>query len=132
MNMQIASHTMIAMPLTHPGFSEAQALGPSNVPACFAPLDPGVISASIPTFFVGRDRDGFWLARDAKGERGGIFLLKSSALAFARRAARPLGCATIFPSERFELDVKNQGNPLASYLKPLFRLVASAREKLVG
>jgi hypothetical protein len=130
--MQIASHTMIAMPLTHPGFSEAQALGPSNATACFEPLDPGVISASIPTFFVGRDRDGFWLARDAKGERGGIFLLKSSALAFARRAARPLGCATIFPSERFELDVENHGNPLARYLKPLFRLVASAREKLVG
>lgn len=132
MNMQIASHTMIAMPLTHPGFSEAQARGPSNETTCFEPLDPGVISASIPTFFVGRDRDGFWLARDTKGERGGIFLLKSSALAFARRAARPLGCATIFPSERFDLDVKNQGNPLASYLKPLFRLVASARKKLVG
>src|ERR1700677_4036656 len=49
---------MIAMTLTHPGFSEAQVLGPSNVAACFAPLDPGVVSASIPTFFVGRDRDG--------------------------------------------------------------------------
>jgi len=123
---------MIAMTLTHPGFSEAQVLGPSNVAACFAPLDPGVVSASIPTFFVGRDRDGFWLARDAKGETGGIFLFKRSALAFARRASRSNGCATIFPSERFELDVKNQGNPLVSYLKPLLRLVASARKKLGG
>lgn len=132
MNMQVAVHTMIAMPLTHPGFSEAQALKPSKATACFEPLDPGVISASIPTFFVGRDRDGFWLVRDAKGEAGGMFLLKSSALAFARRASRTLGCATIFPSERFELDVKNHGNPLVGYLKPFFRLVASARKKLFG
>jgi hypothetical protein len=116
---------MIAMPLTYPGFSEAEAPEPSHPPACFEPLDPGVVSASIPAFFVGRDRDGFWLVRDAKGESGGIFLLKSSALAFARRASRPLGCATIFPSEPFELDVENQGNPLAGYLKPLMQLAVA-------
>ncbi len=130
MNMHVTGHSIIAMPFT--GFSEAQAPEPSNPPACFEPLDPGVISASIPAFYVGRDRDGFWLVRDTKGEIGGIFLLKSSALAFARRGSRPLGCATIFPSERFELDVKNHGNPLVGYLKPFFRLVASARRKLGG
>jgi hypothetical protein len=126
MNMQVACHTMIGMPLTCPGFSEAQTREPSKSPACFEPLDPGIVSASIPAFFVGRNRDGFWVVRDVKGESGGIFLLKSSALAFARRAARPLGCATICPSERFELDVENQGNPLVGYLRPLFRFVASA------
>jgi hypothetical protein len=119
---------MIAMPLTFSGFSEAQA----RKPACFEPLDPGIISASIPAFFVGRDRDGFWLVREAKGESGGIFLLKSSALAFARRASRPLGCATIFPSERFELDVENQGNPLVGYLKPLIRLAMAGRRQAVA
>jgi len=99
---------------------------PSTQPNCFQPLDPGVVDASIPTFFVGRNRDGFWVARDAKGENGGIFLFKSSALAFARRASRPSGCATVFPSERFELDVENQGNPLIAWLRPLARLLGTA------
>jgi len=120
---------MIAMPLTYPGFSEPQAQTPSNSPAAlFQPLDPNILSASIPTFFIGRDHDGFWLARDVKGENGGVFLLKSSALAFARRVSRPFGCATIVSSETFELDVKNQGNPLIDYLKPLVRLFTSARK----
>ena len=108
------------MSLTHPGFQKPQASKPATSPTCFQPLDAGVINASIPAFFVGRNRDGFWLARDAKGENGGIFLFKSSALAFARRASGRTGCAMIFPSERFELDVENQGNPLVDYLKPLF------------
>jgi len=29
---------------------------------------------------------------------------------------------TIFPSERFELDLENQGNPLAGHLGALMRL----------
>jgi hypothetical protein len=118
---------VIATPLTCPGFSGSQALKPSASPSCFQPLDPGIISASIPTFFVGRDRNGFWLARDLKGENGGIFLFKNSALAFARRASRPLGCATILLAERFELDVENQGNPLIRCLKPLLRFMALVR-----
>jgi hypothetical protein len=126
MNEQIAGRTMIAMPLTYSGFSKSRAPKPAATQACFQPLDPGVVSASIPTFFVGRNRDGFWLARDAKGENGGIFLLKSSALAFVRKVSGRVGCATVFPSERFELDVENQGNPFADYLKPLLRLVAFA------
>src|ERR1019366_118385 len=85
----------------------------------FQPLDPGIVNASIPAFFIGRNKEGFWLARDVKGQIGGIFLLEGSALAFARRNSRPSGCATIFPSERFELDLENQGNPLIAYLRPL-------------
>src|ERR1700743_3759151 len=121
---------MIAMPLTFSGFSKSQAATPSNPSACFQPLDPGIVNASIPTFFVGRNRDGFWLARDFKGENGGIFLFKDSALAFARRASRPLGCAIILLSERFELDVENQGNPFARFLKPLWRLVTAASARV--
>jgi hypothetical protein len=126
MNVQTTGHAMIAMPLAYPHLSKSPAPAPSTQPACFQPLDPGVVSTSIPTFFVGRNRDGFWIARDAKGENGGIFLFKGSALTFARRASRPFGCATVFPSERFELDVENQGNPLVGYFKPLVRLLTSA------
>ena len=126
MNATAAGRTMITMSLAYPGLTKPPASKAATSPPCFQPLDPGVINASIPAFFVGRNRDGFWFARDAKGENGGIFLFRSSALAFARRACRPAGCATIFPSERFELDVENQGNPLVEYLKPLLRLVSVA------
>jgi hypothetical protein len=92
-------------------------------PAAFVPPDPSILNASIPAFFIGRDRDGFWIVREVRGSTGGIFLLESSALAFARKYSRPSGCATIYCSESFELDVKNQGNPLISWLKSLLRIV---------
>lgn len=123
---RVAGRAMTVMSLTCPRLLEPQATTPSGRPACFQPLDPAIVSASIPTFYIGRNRDGFWLARDVKGGRGGIFLLRRSALAFARRASRSHGCATIFLSERFELDVKNRGNPLIAMLKPIVRFVTAA------
>ena len=33
----------------------------------FQPLDPSVLNEAIPAFFIGRNNDGFWVARDAKG-----------------------------------------------------------------
>ena len=41
--------------------------------------DPSILSEAIPLFFIGQNRDGFWVARDADGRVGGIFLLKQSA-----------------------------------------------------
>jgi hypothetical protein len=114
---------MTSMPLTYSGSSRPRPARPKP----FQPLDPGIVDASIPTYFVGRNRDGFWLARDAKGENGGIFLFKDSALAFARRISRPRGCATILLPERFELDVENHGNRFIGFLKPILR-----RLKLAG
>lgn len=113
---------MTTMPLTYPVFSRAQPARLSTLPTPFQPLDASILDTSIPTFYIGRNRDGFWLARDVRGEHGGIFLFRTSALAFARRASRPHGCATILLSERFELDVENQGNPFIGHLKPLLRL----------
>lgn len=96
--------------------------GEAGAPAAqFRPLDPSIVSDAIPAFFIGRDGDGFWVAREAKGQTGGLFLLKSSALSFAHARGGPAGCATIYPSERFELDLENEGNPLAHYLAPLVR-----------
>lgn len=140
---------MIAMPLAYPDLSnqhapqrsanavarDSQRAGlapdqPATAATPFQPLDPGIVNATIPAFFIGRNREGFWLARDVKGQIGGIFLLESSALAFARRNSRPSGCATIFPSERFELDLENQGNPLIAYLRPLMRLAVRGRQRM--
>jgi hypothetical protein len=100
------------------------------VTAQFQPLDPGVVSEAIPAFFIGRNREGFWVARDVKGRIGGIFLLKSSALSFARKNSEPAGCATVFPAERFELDLENKGNPLVAQLGSLIHLAVRFRRRM--
>ena len=95
---------------------------PATITAQFRPLDPGIVNEAIPAFFIGRNQEGFWVARDVNGRIGGIFLLEDSAVSFARRQSGPAACATIFPSERFELDLENSGNPLVTQLGPLMRL----------
>ena len=74
--------------------------------------DATVLSASIPLFFIGRNRNGFWVAREAEGSRGGLFLLKRSALRFARRTSERPGVATMLVAQPLELDVQNQGSRL--------------------
>jgi hypothetical protein len=100
-----------------------------EVTAEFRPLDAAIVSEAIPAFFIGRNKQGFWVARGARGKIGGIFLLESSALSFARESCRPDGCATIFLSERFELDLENSGNPLVPYLAPWIALARRARQQ---
>jgi hypothetical protein len=87
--------------------------------------DPRVLSAAIPLFFIGRNKHGFWGVRAAVGRAGGIFLLKRSALRFAARNSAPAGCATMFLSERFELDVENQGGVLAAGLDAMTRIITA-------
>ena len=82
----------------------------------FQPLDPDIVSASIPAFFIGRNRAGFWVARETEGRIGGLFLFKSSAVEFAKTESAAARCALIFPSETIELDVDNRGNPLTAQL----------------
>ena len=102
------------------------------VTAQFQPLDPGIVNDAIPAFFIGRNKEGFWVARDVNGQIGGIFLLESSALSFARRNSRSGGCATIFPSRRFELDLENRGNPFAAQLGWLKRIAIHPRQRLAA
>ena len=84
--------------------------------------DPDVLSEAIPAFFIGRNEAGLWVARESKGRTGGIFLLKNSAVAFARGRSGAAG-AMIFPDQRFELDLTNEGNSLATDLAQLARFV---------
>jgi hypothetical protein len=86
--------------------------------------DSGVLSDTIPFFFIGRNKRGLWIVREAEGRTGGIFLFKRSALRFAARASAPIGYATMQLTERFELDVENHGNPLASWLDRALRNVS--------
>ncbi len=93
--------------------------------------DPEILSEAIPLFFIGRNEDGFWVAREADGRIGGIFLRKQSALRFANRSAQPGGCATMFLSERFELDVENKGNPFVAHLAAARRIVSQLAQHTV-
>jgi hypothetical protein len=140
---------MIAMQLTCPGFQQRQASGrstnaiardggcsgilptdkPAGIDAPFQPLDPSVVSEAIPAFFIGRNREGFWVARGVNRQIGGIFLFEDSALSFARKHSHPAGCAMIYPTERFELDLDNSGNPLVVQLGLLMRMARRPRQQ---
>jgi hypothetical protein len=111
-------------------FEPSQSDKRSVVAAEFRPLDAGVLNEAIPAFFIGRNMEGFWVARDVNGQIGGIFLLEHSALSFARKNSQPAGCATIFPSERFELDLENNGNPLVAQVGWLKRLARAGRQRI--
>ena len=86
--------------------------------------DSGVLSKSIPLFFIARNRISLWVAREAEGRTGGIFLFKTSALRFAKRNSAPRGCATMFLAERLELDVENRGNRLMGWIGAALKAVA--------
>jgi hypothetical protein len=105
---------------------------PAKVTAEFRPLDGDIVNKAIPAFFIGRNMEGFWVARDVNGQIGGIFLLKKSAVSFARRNCRPAGCATIFPSGTFELDLENEGNPLVAHLGWLRRFSTRPRQRMAS
>jgi hypothetical protein len=75
-----------------------------------------VLSESIPLFYICQNRHGFWIARDAEGRRGGLFLRRRSALAFAQRESAPTGCAIMQLDAPIELDIENQGSRIVAPL----------------
>jgi len=105
---------------------------PLSNSAHFRPLDPDIVSATIPAFFIGRNQDGFWVARDVKGQTGGIFLREKSAVSFARTSSRTAGCVTIFLSKTIELDLENDGNPLVLSLSWLMRRTKRPRHRIAA
>jgi hypothetical protein len=78
--------------------------------------DTRALNRVIPLFFIGRNKNGFWLAREAQGGIGGMFFLRRSALRFAQEASAPHGCATMFLAKTFELNTWNCGNSLVGWL----------------
>jgi hypothetical protein len=66
--------------------------------------DRTVLNETIPLFYIGRNRKGFWVAQAADGRSGGTFFLKHSAVRFAREESEPQGCALMFVAEPLELD----------------------------
>jgi hypothetical protein len=74
------------------------------------------LNETIPLFYIGQNRDGFWVARDADGRSGAIFFFKASAVRFARAKTAPGGCALMFLNAPFELDRNNEGSQVVAIL----------------
>jgi hypothetical protein len=85
--------------------------------------DSQVLSTAIPLFYIGQNKHGFWVVREAEGRNGGVFLRRQSALGFARDS-EPAGCATMFLGEALELDVENRGNRLIAPLTAAIEFMA--------
>jgi hypothetical protein len=71
--------------------------------------DADAINESIPLFYIGQNRKGAWVVREAEGRSGGLFLFKQSAVRFARRQSEPQGCAIMYLAGPIELDIDGQG-----------------------
>jgi len=87
--------------------------------------NPQALSETIPLYFIARNKSGFWIAREAEGRTGGIFLFQSFALRFAKKTAAPGGCATMFLPQCFELDVPNRGWRITARLSDLIGRLSS-------
>jgi hypothetical protein len=100
--------------------------------AAFQRPGPEVLSETIPVVFVGRNRDGFWVVRDAEARFGGLFWRQQAALDFAKASASPGGYATVFPQARFELDMENHGNSLIGGIGAARRLLTRRAQRLIA
>jgi hypothetical protein len=84
-----------------------------------------ILSQSIPLYFIARNKNGFWVVREAAGRCCGVFLFRRSALRFARKSSAPAGCATMLLTERFEPDVHGQANSLFGWIHSALHTAAS-------
>jgi hypothetical protein len=93
---------------------------------------PEVLNRTIAVVFIGRNRNGVWVARDAEGKFGGLFWRKGAAIRFAKANAGPAGCAAVFPQARFELDLDNRGNPFLGRRGIVKRLLVRPARRLTA
>jgi hypothetical protein len=89
--------------------------------------NPDILSHAIPLFFIARNRHGLWVAREADGRIGGMFIFRRSAHHFANKQAGVGGCATTQLSDIFELDTENGGNPCATVMAAVKTKMAAIR-----
>ena len=85
--------------------------------------DISVLSEAIPLFYIGQNGKGLWVAREADGRSGRIFLFRRSAVRFAREKSEPLGCAMMFLREPLELKIgpETASEPLPHSSRPVLR-----------
>ncbi len=91
--------------------------------------DLTVLSETIPLFYIAPNNHGFWVAREAGAGCGGVFLLRRSAVRFARQKSAPAGCAMMFLNEPLELDLANEGSCLVAPLAAAMDVAARRMPK---
>ena len=91
--------------------------------------DLSVLSETIPMFYIAPNKHGFWVAREPEGRCGGAFLLRRSAVRFARQQSGSAGCAMVFLNEELELDIENEGDRLVEPIAALIDVVTRRAPK---
>jgi hypothetical protein len=81
--------------------------------------DASDLNAAIPLFYIGQNRKGAWVVREAEGRSGGLFLFKQWAVRFTRRQGESTGCAIMFLAEPLELDIDNHAGRDADSISPI-------------
>lgn len=91
--------------------------------------DDTILSESIPLFFIGRNHSGFWVAREAAGRCGGLFLFRWSVARFARKNGLAGSAATMLVEHSIELDLPNQGSWLVALIATAADIVRRTKLK---
>jgi hypothetical protein len=60
---------------------------PPTVTAQFRPLDAGIVNEAIPAFFIGRNKEGFWIAVTSKDGSAEFFCLRAPRCRLQERIA---------------------------------------------
>ena len=77
---------------------------PADTATPFRPLDADIASDAIPAFFIGRDKDGFWIAATPRDEPADFFCARlprchlrgrRAGRRAAQRSSRPTGSNSI-------------------------------------
>jgi hypothetical protein len=88
--------------------------------------DGSILNKTVSLFFVARDKDGFWIARNADFAFGGKFFFRHSALRFAGYYD---GSAIMMLTGVYNLDTRNNGNRYTKRLRPIRRLMRDISSK---
>jgi hypothetical protein len=94
--------------------------------------DSDALNETIPLFYVGQNREGFWVVRDSSRRSGGVFFFKASARHFARTKSARAGCALMFLNERLELDCPNEGGRIAGLISAILNVARRRAPGLVA
>ncbi len=86
--------------------------------------DARVLNGVTPFFFVGRNKHGFWRAREARGTDRRHVPSAALGFRFAQEASAPPGCATMLLAKPFELEAVNAGNPIVGWIDAVLDLVS--------
>jgi len=94
--------------------------------------DLTVLNETIPLFYIGQNKKGLWVAREAEGRSGGLFLFRRTAVRFAREQSEATGCGLMFLNKPLELDIKNRGSDIVEPLAAAMDAAKRRAPRLVG